>query len=105
MTDVPAGAERLIARSADDDTRDLRVALPRVERSRDPTNHGQSQRIERLRPVQDDDPGSAAPLDHRLRAVRAVHAGATSDNTASIPCATSPIGAMPSTRCKSPRSR
>ena len=106
MTDVAAGAERLLARAADDDPRDAADRAPtRRARPRSAANHGQRQRVERLRPVQDDDARRAAPLDHRLRAVRAGHAGATSDNTASIALATSSIGAMPSTRCRSPRSR
>ncbi len=77
--------------------RDARIALPRVERGRDQPHHGQGQRIERLGPVQDDDARGAAPLDRRLCAMRAGHAGATSDSTASIALATSSIDAMPST--------
>ena len=89
-----------------DDPSDILVDFPFVERAGDRAQHGQRQRVERLRAVEHDEAGAAAPLDKRLGVLRRVcHTAATSERTASIALATRSIGAMPSTRCNSPRSR
>ena len=104
--DVSAGAKGALARREDDDPIDGAVALPFIEPAGDQAHHGQGQRVQRPGTIEHDDAGAAASLDERLGFWRRrSHAAATSDTTASIALATSPIGAMPSTSCRRPRSR
>ncbi len=62
-TDIAAGAERTLARALDDDRLHLFIARPGVKLRRHRQRHVARQRVERLGPVERDQPDGAALLE------------------------------------------
>ena len=73
---ITARGERASAVGGKDHARDRRIDLPFGELVRERAHHGAGHRVERVRPVERDQPGRAAPLEQEVGMGCAVHAAA-----------------------------
>ena len=64
--DIAAGRERPAARRRDDDARDRRIVCPVLQLRRQRPHHAVRHGVERLRPVERDEAGRAAPLEQNF---------------------------------------
>ena len=71
---IAAGGERAAAARAEDHARDRGIGLPLRELLRERAHHGAGHRVERLRPIERDQPGGAAPLEQDVGLGAVAHA-------------------------------